>query len=87
MRRIPKVAREYLETDLQAAYDGDPAARSKDEIVFSYPGLYAITVYRQAHELFLLGVPLIPRMMTEQAHSKNRYRHPSGCNHRQIFLY
>ena len=68
MRTIPKV-REYLDTDLQAAYDGDPAAKSKDEIIFSYPGIYAITIFRLAHELFLLGVPLIPRMMTEYAHN------------------
>ena len=66
--RIPKI-REYIETDLQAAYDGDPAAYSKAEIIFSYPGLYAILTSRIAHELFLLGVPLIPRMMTEHAHS------------------
>ena len=68
MRTIPTV-REYLDTDLQAAYDGDPAAKSKDEIIFSYPGIYAITIFRLAHELFLLGVPLIPRMMTEYAHN------------------
>ena len=68
MRTIPKV-REYLDTDLQAAYDGDPAAKSKDEIIFSYPGIYAIIIFRLAHELFLLGVPLIPRMMTEYAHN------------------
>ena len=68
MRTIRKV-REYLDTDLQAAYDGDPAAKSKDEIIFSYPGIYAITIFRLAHELFLLGVPLIPRMMTEYAHN------------------
>ena len=86
MRRIPKV-REYLETDLQAAYDGDPAARSKDEIVFSYPGLYAITVYRLAHELFLLGVPLIPRMMTEQAHSKTGIDiHPGATIGKYFFI-
>lgn len=66
--RIPTI-REYIETDLQAFYDGDPAAYSKDEIIFSYPGLYAILTSRIAHELFLLGVPLIPRMMTEHAHS------------------
>ena len=66
--KIPMI-REYLETDLQAFYDGDPAAYSKDEIIFSYPGLYAILTSRIAHELFLLGVPLIPRMMTEHAHS------------------
>ncbi|MDY2959819.1 MAG: serine acetyltransferase [Hornefia sp.] len=64
---IPKV-REYLNTDIQAAFEGDPAASSKDEIVLAYPGLLAITIYRFAHELFLLNVPLIPRMMTEYAH-------------------
>lgn len=66
--RIPKI-REYLYTDVQAAYDGDPAAYSTDEVIFSYPGIFAITVYRIAHELVLLGVPLIPRIMTEYAHS------------------
>ncbi|MBQ8515430.1 MAG: serine acetyltransferase [Ruminococcus sp.] len=68
MEKIPQI-REYLETDIQAAYDGDPAAGSKDEVILSYPGLYAISVYRIAHELFLLGVPMIPRIMTEHAHS------------------
>ena len=48
-------------------YDGDPAAYSTDEVIFSYPGIFAITVYRIAHELVLLGVPLIPRIMTEYA--------------------
>jgi len=66
--RIPSI-REMLALDVQAAYDGDPAAKSLDEIIFSYPGMYAITVYRVAHELHVLGVPLIPRMMTERAHS------------------
>ena len=61
--------REYLYTDVQAAYDGDPAAYSTDEIIFSYPGLYAITIYRMAHVLFKLDVPMIPRIMTEYAHS------------------
>lgn len=59
----------YLEMDLQAAFDGDPAAFNTDEIVFSYPGFYAIMVNRIAHELHLLEVPLIPRIMTEHAHS------------------
>lgn len=68
LRRLPKI-RAYMETDLQAAYDGDPAAFNKDEIIFSYPGFYAILVNRLAHELHLLGVPLIPRIMTEHAHS------------------
>jgi len=65
---IPAV-RALVQTDLQAAFDGDPAASGKEEIVFSYPGLFAITVYRLAHELYRLGVPLIPRIMTEHAHS------------------
>lgn len=66
--KIPQI-REYLYTDVQAAFDGDPAAYSTDEVIFSYPGIFAITVYRVAHELVLLGVPLIPRIMTEYAHS------------------
>jgi serine O-acetyltransferase len=62
--------RSILADDVRAAFDGDPAARGLDEILFCYPGLTAITVYRLAHELWTLGVPLIPRMMTEYAHSK-----------------
>ena len=67
-RSIPRV-RALVQTDLQAAYEGDPAASGKEEIVFSYPGLFAITVYRLAHVLQVLGVPMIPRIMTEYAHS------------------
>ena len=67
-QRIPEV-RALVQTDLQAAYDGDPAASGKDEVIFSYPGLFAITVYRLAHVLYELGVPMIPRIMTEHAHS------------------
>ena len=67
--RLPAV-REVLATDVRAAYDGDPAARCFDEIIFSYPGLYAIMTYRLAHELHRLDVPLIPRIMTEHAHSR-----------------
>lgn len=66
--RIPAV-RTLAQTDLEAAYDGDPAATSHDEIIFCYPGLFAITVYRLAHELYGLNVPMIPRIMTEYAHS------------------
>ena len=66
--QIPQI-RAYVDTDLQAAYDGDPAATGMDEIIFSYPGLFAITVYRMAHVLYELGVPMLPRMMTEHAHS------------------
>src|SRR6185312_1745361 len=62
--------RKVLEQDVEAAYRGDPAARSHHEIIFSYPGLAAITVYRVAHELHLLKVPYIPRMMTELAHAR-----------------
>jgi len=64
---IPSV-REKLTGDVEAAYEGDPAARSFDEIIVSYPGLLAIAVYRIAHELYHLDVPLIPRIMTEFAH-------------------
>ena len=65
---IPKI-REYLATDIEAAFEGDPAAFSRDEVISSYPGIYAIMVNRIAHELYVLGVPLIPRVMTEYAHS------------------
>lgn len=69
LEKLPEL-RMVLEEDVRAAYEGDPAASSHHEIVFCYPGLEAITVYRLAHELLKLGVPLIPRMMTEAAHSK-----------------
>ena len=68
LERIPAV-RAMVQTDLQASYDGDPAATGMAEIIFSYPGLFAITVYRLAHELYTLKVPMIPRIMTEYAHS------------------
>lgn len=68
LSRIPKL-REYLYADIKAAYDGDPAAYSTEEIIFSYPGVFATTVYRIAHELWELNVPMIPRIMTEYAHS------------------
>lgn len=68
LKKIP-LLREYLSSDIQAAYNGDPAAYSTDEIIFSYPGVLAVTIYRIAHELWLLGVPMIPRIMTEYAHS------------------
>ncbi|MDD6212755.1 MAG: serine acetyltransferase, partial [Clostridiales bacterium] len=59
---------QMLLKDIQAGFDGDPAAKSKEEIIFSYPGFSAILVYRIAHELYLKNVPLIPRIMTEYAH-------------------
>ena len=68
LRKIPHLRR-MLAGDVQAAYDGDPAAKSLDEIIFSYPCILAITVYRIAHELHIQEVPLLPRIMTEYAHS------------------
>ena len=65
---IPEV-RALVQTDLQAAYDGDPAATGMSEIIFAYPGLFAITIYRLAHVLYQLNVPMLPRIMTEHAHS------------------
>ena len=65
---IPRL-REILATDAQAAFEGDPAAGSVDEIIFCYPGYLAITIYRISHELHRLGVPLVPRIMSEYAHS------------------
>ena len=69
LSKLPMI-REYLDTDLQAILDGDPAAECKDVILFAYPGFYAITVYRLAHELYLLNIPMIPRILTEHAHSR-----------------
>lgn len=85
-RKIPKI-REYVETDVAAFFDGDPAAYNESEIILSYPGLYAITVNRIAHELFLLSVPLIPRIMTEHAHSKTGIDiHPGATIGRYFFI-
>ncbi len=68
LSRIPEI-RKTVQTDVQAAFDGDPAAANTDEVIFSYPGLFAVTVYRLAHVLYELQVPILPRMMTEHAHS------------------
>ncbi len=68
LARLPEVRR-LLATDIEAGFEGDPAATSPEEVLFSYPGLLAITNQRLAHELLKLGVPLLPRMITEQAHS------------------
>jgi serine O-acetyltransferase len=67
LSKLPEI-RTVLATDVDASYDGDPAAWSKREVILSYPGIFAITIFRLAHELHLAGVPLIPRMMTEYAH-------------------
>ena len=69
MLELPEVRR-LLQTDVQAAFDGDPAARSFEEIILAYPGLEAIAIQRSAHRLYRSGVPLLPRMMTEWAHSR-----------------
>lgn len=69
LERLPAV-RSRLVADVQAAYDGDPAAVNLDEVILAYPGLLAITVYRLAHELHAMGVPLMPRIMTEWAHTQ-----------------
>ena len=66
---LPRI-QQVLLTDIEATFDGDPAAANKEEIIFAYPGLFAIFVYRIAHELYLRQVPMIPRMMTEYAHSR-----------------
>jgi len=69
LRKIPNI-RQQLRGDVRAAYEGDPAAQSLDEIILSYPGIEAVAVHRVAHELHLLKVPLIPRIMSEYAHNK-----------------
>lgn len=69
LEKIPDVRR-ILNTDVVAAFEGDPAASSIEEVVFSYPSVQAITAYRVAHELFLADVPMIPRIITEHAHSR-----------------
>lgn len=71
--KIPEL-REKLSKDCQAAIDGDPAAQSADEVVFCYPGFFAITIYRAAHELYVQDIPLLPRMLTEYAHTR------TGCD-------
>ena len=84
--KIPKI-RDYLNTDMEAFYLGDPAAYNKEEIVLCYPGFLAVTINRLAHELFLLQVPLIPRMMTEYAHSRTGIDiHPGATIGKYFFM-
>ena len=86
MEKIPQI-RSYLDTDIEAAYEGDPAVGSKAEVILSYPGLYAISVYRLAHELVLLGVPMIPRIMTEHAHGVTGIDiHPGAAIGKYFFM-
>ena len=86
MRRLPGI-RGLVDLDLKAAFDGDPSAGSPEEIIISYPGLYATTVNRLAHVLYELNVPLIPRIMTECAHSKTGIDiHPGAAIGRYFFI-
>ncbi|RMH39910.1 MAG: serine acetyltransferase [Deltaproteobacteria bacterium] len=79
--------RQQLALDVQAHYEGDPAATGTDEVVFCYPGLYAISVYRIAHALLDLGAKIIPRMMTELAHSRTGIDiHPGARIGRSFFI-
>lgn len=77
-KTLPTI-QQMLLLDAQAGYDGDPAADSREQVIFSYPGLYAIFVYRIAHELYRMKVPFIPRIMTEHAHSKTGIDINSGA--------
>jgi serine O-acetyltransferase len=86
LERIPAI-REALAGDVQAAYDGDPAAANTDEVILSYPGVLAVSVYRFAHELNDLGVPLIPRIMTEWAHTVTGVDiHPGATIGKNFFI-
>lgn len=84
--RLPSL-RELLATDVQAAYDGDPACKCPAEVVFCYPGLEAVTVHRLAHELYKLEIPFIPRMMAEWAHSRTGIDiHPGATIGQHFFI-
>lgn len=84
--KIPEI-REVLEMDIDAFYEGDPAAYSKAEILLSYPGFLAISIYRMAHELYLLGVPMMPRIMTEYGHSETGIDiHPGATIDKYFFI-
>jgi serine O-acetyltransferase len=86
LRKIPHI-RQQLRGDVQAAYEGDPAAKCLDEIILSYPGVEAIAVHRVAHELHLLAVPLIPRIMSEYAHNKTGIDiHPGASIGNNFFI-
>ena len=86
LENIP-VVREKLKTDIQAAMDGDPAAKSLDEIIIAYPGLRAIAIHRIAHVLYLSGIPLIPRVMSEYAHGTTGIDiHPGATIGNRFFI-
>lgn len=83
--RLPDI-QELILKDVEAELEGDPAASSKEEIIFSYPGIYAIFVYRVAHELYNLKIPYIPRIMTEYAHGKTGIDINPGANIGEYFF-
>lgn len=86
LHKLPEI-RKYMETIVEAEFDGDPAAFNKDEIIFSYPGLYAIMVYRLAHEFYMMNVPVLPRIMSEYAHSKTGIDiHPGATIDEYFFI-
>ncbi len=86
LKSLPKV-REMLETDLVAAYEGDPAAKSTEEIMLAYPAFEAISIYRIAHVFYVLQVPIIPRMMTEYAHRETGIDiHPGATIGKYFFI-
>ena len=86
LARLPEIRR-LVATDVQAAYEGDPAATSPMEVVMAYPGLYAVTIHRLAHELYRLRVPIIPRIMSELAHSKTGIDiHPGATIGERFFI-
>lgn len=86
IKKLPEIT-DILKTDIQAAYEGDPAATSLDEVILSYPAFFAISVYRIAHELYLMNLPVIPRMMTEYAHEITGIDiHPGATIGRYFFI-
>ena len=86
IEKIPLI-RTFLKGDIQAAYDGDPAAKSIDEVILSYPCVLAIATYRIAHELYVNGIPFVPRIMTEYAHSKTGIDiHPGAKIGKNFFI-
>jgi serine O-acetyltransferase len=86
VNRLPEVRRK-LASDVEAAFEGDPALKIKEEAIFSYPGVFALSEQRIAHELHLLGVPLIPRMITENAHSMTGIDiHPGAAIGERFFI-
>ena len=85
IRRLPGI-KGSLVKDVIALYEGDPAAKSYDEVILCYPGFYAVSIYRIAHELYSLGVPLLPRIMTEYAHEKTGIDIHAGASIGEYFF-